>query len=203
MPLINQNEINFPDWCEVEYYNILELKTNEIYSLKKKSIKEKLFICEGECFLNLDEDKVKIFEKDTIDLTPFNIRSIETVSNSIIILVGGHWGDELGSADVFTLDRAENPFNEGDTANYDRNTYFDNHFHDFDEYWIIFKGSGTAVSEKIFYDVNAGDCVATKMGDHHDFPIVKEKIHGVYFETTLKGDKRLGHLWERSLKKIE
>jgi mannose-6-phosphate isomerase-like protein (cupin superfamily) len=51
--------------------------------------------------------------------------------------------------------------------------------------------------------VNAGDCIATKMGDHHDFPIVKEKIHGVYFETTLKGEKRLGHLWEKSLKKVE
>jgi quercetin dioxygenase-like cupin family protein len=203
MPLIKQNDINFPDWCEVEYYDILELKKNEIFSLNKKSTKEKLFICEGECILTLDENKTHVFEKDIIDLTRINIKSIEAVSNSVIILIGGHWGDELGNADVFTLDQAENPFNEGDPVDYNRNTYFDNHYHDFDEYWIIYKGSGTAVSENIFYDVNAGDCIATKMGDHHDFPIVKEKIHAVYFETTLKGEKRLGHLWEKSLNEVE
>ena len=40
-----------------------------------------------------------------------------------------------------------------------------------------------------------GDCVATGMGHHHDFPIVVEPVRAVFFETTMQGRKRRGHLW--------
>ena len=50
---------------------------------------------------------------------------------------------------------------------------FDCHFHDCDEYWILFAGRGIAVSEGKRYEVASGDCVATGMGHHHDFPIVQ------------------------------
>jgi len=67
--------------------------------------------------------------------------------------------------------------------------------HDCDEYWIILKGSGIAVSENVEYKFSAGDCIVTKAGDHHDIPIIYEEVFGVYFETTLIGKKRIGHLW--------
>jgi mannose-6-phosphate isomerase-like protein (cupin superfamily) len=44
----------------------------------------------------------------------------------------------------------------------------------------------------------SGDCVFTKAGDHHDFPIVYETIKGAWFETTLIGGKRKGHLWDHT-----
>ena len=98
------------------------------------------------------------------------------------------------------MKNSESPINIGDSVNYARRTNFDNHFHDCDECWIIFEGSGVAVSENIEYKFSAGDCILTKAGDHHDIPIVYEEISGVYFESTLKGKKRLGHLWNHTHK---
>ena len=72
------------------------------------------------------------------------------------------------------------------------------HYHDCDEYWILFEGSGIAASEGKLYEVSQGDCVATGMGHHHDFPRVFEPVKAVYFETTLEGKKRRGHLWNHT-----
>jgi mannose-6-phosphate isomerase-like protein (cupin superfamily) len=83
-------------------------------------------------------------------------------------------------------------------VSYRKETNFDSHYHDCDEYWIFFKGRGVAVSEGKHYEVAAGDCVATGMGHHHDFPLVYEPLEAVFFETTLEGQKRRGHLWEHT-----
>ena len=107
-------------------------------------------------------------------------------------------GGKIGSYAVFTLDKSAHPRNDGDPTPYARNTVFDQHYHDFDEYWIITKGRGRVVTEGQVYDVAPGDCVATGMGHHHDFPLVFEEITGIYFETTLQGQKRLGHLWNHT-----
>lgn len=67
-----------------------------------------------------------------------------------------------------------------------------------DKYWILFGGRGMAVSEGQFYEISVGNCLATRMGNHHDYPQVFETMRGVYFETTRKGQKRLGHLWNHT-----
>jgi len=81
---------------------------------------------------------------------------------------------------------------------YPKFTNFDSHYHDSDEYWIVFEGLGIAVTEDKSYKVGPGDCIATGMGHHHDFPQVFEPIRAVYFETTLEGLGRQGHLWEHT-----
>ncbi len=55
-----------------------------------------------------------------------------------------------------------------------------------------------AVSERKHYEVGPGDCLAIGMGHHHDLPIVTEPVRAVFFETTLEGQKRRGHLWEHT-----
>ena len=54
------------------------------------------------------------------------------------------------------------------------------------------------MSEGVTYDVGPGDCIATGMGFHHDFPRVREPVKAVYFETTMEGQKRRGHLWNHT-----
>jgi mannose-6-phosphate isomerase-like protein (cupin superfamily) len=83
-------------------------------------------------------------------------------------------------------------------VDYPKTTHFDSHYHDCDEYWILFQGRGIAVSEGKMYEVREGDCVATGMGHHHDLPRVIEPMKAVYFETTLEGQKRRGHLWNHT-----
>jgi len=110
----------------------------------------------------------------------------------------GRWGDETGGAGIFTVSKADNPSDRGDPIDYPKETNFDNHYHDCDEYWILFEGRGVAVSEGKRYEVGPGDCIVTGMGHHHDFPQVFEPVKAVYFETTIEGKKRRGHLWNHT-----
>src|SRR5690606_11814494 len=108
------------------------------------------------------------------------------------------WGDEVGGSGLFSVHKSDAPQDRGDPVSYPKETNFDRHYHDMDEYWIVFRGQGVAVSEGKHYEVEAGDCIATGMGHHHDFPLVFEPIRAVFFETTLEGEKRRGHLWEHT-----
>ena len=100
---------------------------------------------------------------------------------AVIIRIGGFWSEEIGTYGIFSLQKSSTPKNIGDSVLYERNTEFDNHFHDFDEYWIIFDGKGRAVSEGRFFEVTAGDCIATQKGDHHDFAEVHVDNPGCVF----------------------
>jgi len=73
--------------------------------------------------------------------------------------------------------------------------HFDDHFHDADEYWLIFEGRALVRSEGVEYEVGPGDVVCTKMGDNHDVVRVLEApLKGFYIEDELRGRKRPGHL---------
>ena len=54
------------------------------------------------------------------------------------------------------------------------------------------------VSEERHYTFESGDCIITGMQHHHDIPRVMESLDAVYFETTLHGKKRHGHLWDHT-----
>jgi mannose-6-phosphate isomerase-like protein (cupin superfamily) len=119
-------------------------------------------------------------------------------ADTILIRMCGHWGDKLGGSGLFAVAKSEHPQDKGDAVDYAKETNFDCHYHDCDEYWILFKGEGVAVSESKHYAVRAGDCVATGMGHHHDFPRVSERVEAVFFETTMQGQMRRGHLWNHT-----
>ena len=99
---------------------------------------------------------------------------------------------------MFTVEVSDSPENPGTKTNYYRNTVFENHYHDYDECWIVYKGGGVACNEGKLIEVRAGDCVVTGIGHHHDFPIVQEKVYAIALEPEATGDKRIGHLWEHT-----
>ncbi len=115
-----------------------------------------------------------------------------------LVRMCGRWGEQTGGSGLFEVRTSDSPQDRGDPVDYPKTTNFDRHYHDCDEYWIIFAGSGIAVSEEKFYQLHPGDCLATGMGHHHDFPRSGEPVKAVYFETTLEGQKRLGHLWNHT-----
>ena len=123
---------------------------------------------------------------------------LDVTETTTLIHMCGRWGEDTGGSGLFSVAAVENAQERGDPVSYPKNTTLDNHYHDCDEYWILFGGRGTAVSEGVHYEVGPGDCVATGMGFHHDFPQVTESVRAVYFETTMMGRKRGGHLWEHT-----
>lgn len=71
---------------------------------------------------------------------------------------------------------------------------FDCHYHDCNEYWLIFKGRAMVVSEGQEYYVKPGDIVCTKAGDEHDLIEIYEDLEAFWFEDETPADGRIGHL---------
>ena len=77
---------------------------------------------------------------------------------------------------------------------------FDCHFHDCDEYWLIYAGKAKVMSEGQEFYVQSGDIVCTRAGDEHDFIEVYETIEAFYFEEAAPRGSRIGHLHKDEVK---
>jgi mannose-6-phosphate isomerase-like protein (cupin superfamily) len=198
VPVFKSGKGLAPEWCELEYFEIVELPAGVSHTFERLGRKEKLIVGEGQCRVAFAGRTITADEGANLDLSradgPFKV--LEVFSGTTLIRMCGRWGDETGGSGIFTMEESNAPHDCGDPVDYPKATNFDSHYHDCDEYWIILGGRGIAVSEGKSYEVGPGDCVATGMGHHHDFPRVFEPVRGVYFETTLEGQKRLGHLWD-------
>ena len=71
---------------------------------------------------------------------------------------------------------------------------FDCHYHDFPEYWLIYKGKAKVMSEGKEYYVKAGDIVCTNAGVEHAVLEVYEALEGFWFEEPCPEGGRTGHL---------
>jgi len=200
MPVFKSGEGQAPDWCELEYFDIVELPVGATHTFDRVGAKEKLIVGNGQCRLSCGGEAVAAEEGTNVDLlSPDDQFEVtEVPSDATLIRMCGRWGDDLGGSGIFTSAPGGDGAERGTAIDYPKETGFDNHYHDCDEYWILFEGSGVAVSEGKHYEVGPGDCIATGMGYHHDFPKVHEPVKAVYFETTMEGEKRRGHLWEHT-----
>lgn len=194
MPLLHQGD-PMPPWSELHAYRIIRGAPGERIPLPIAGERQKLIIVDGRIRVRRDSDRV-VQARGQVDLPPGPGPILEFIDQGATVWMIGAWGDETGGSGVFVPQRSKDPGDRGDPVNYPKETNLDRHYHDCDEYWIIVNGSGVCVSEGRHYEVGPGDCVATRMGHHHDFPIVHEAVTAVYFETTLRGQKRRGHLWE-------
>jgi mannose-6-phosphate isomerase-like protein (cupin superfamily) len=71
---------------------------------------------------------------------------------------------------------------------------FDRHYHDCDEYWLVFEGRAVIEIDDERYSIEPGDIVCTEVGREHDFLQVFETVRGFWFEAVLKPGGRAGHL---------
>jgi mannose-6-phosphate isomerase-like protein (cupin superfamily) len=199
LPVIKPNG-SFPKWCEVRHYEIIRPSGEKPHRLPPKGPKQKLMMAEGACDLTIGNHTFRAVQGEQYDIAgadlSFEVRN--STEGAVLVRISGKWGEETGGSGFFEVVAAETPGNEGDPASYPRNTSFDNHYHDCDEYYILYEGSGTVVTEGKPYEVSAGDCVAIGKGHHHDFPMVKQPVKAVYFDTTMKGKMRSGHLWNHT-----
>lgn len=69
------------------------------------------------------------------------------------------------------------------------------HFHDADEYWLIYSGRAIVLSEGEEYELGPGDILCTRMGDEHDvLEVIEAPFECFYIEDELTGRQRPGHL---------
>lgn len=193
MPVLHGDMGDRPDWCELERYEITSLPSGGEFTWRASHERNKMVVVDGLC----RSGGHSLGRGRSLDV-PAGEHVITCDDAATWVLLGGHWGDDCGGAGIFTVARAEEPADIGDPVTYPKHTTFDRHYHDCDEYWILVSGRGTAVSEDVIHEVGPGDCVATRMGHHHDFSEVTEPVSAIFFETTMRGMKRRGHLWEHS-----
>jgi mannose-6-phosphate isomerase-like protein (cupin superfamily) len=188
-----------PKWCEMEYFETVSVPASGSHHFQRLGLREKLIVAQGKGMISVAGQKFSALEKSAFDLTTSgNFEVLEASEPLLLIRMCGRWEEPTGGAGLFEVRNSDSPKDHGDPGDYVKTTNFDRHYHDCDEYWIVFAGSGLAVSEGRFYQLNPGDCLATGMGHHHDFLNVREPVRAVYFETTLEGQKRLGHLWNHT-----
>ena len=194
MPLIRLHE-PFPDWCELRQFDIVALDPGGVLRLDAPDTpRDVVIVVRGTATLDdasLAEGSIAAPER-----YPATIAAGD--DGAVVVRMCGQWGDETGGIGLFGVREVPEPRDSGDPVDYPKRTAFDAHFHDCDEYWIIIEGRGVAVSEGTLYAVGPGDCIATGMGHHHDFPEAPEPVRAVFFETTMQGARRRGHLWEHT-----
>jgi mannose-6-phosphate isomerase-like protein (cupin superfamily) len=200
MPVFKSGQGFAPKWCEMKYFESILVPVGGRHTFSRIGLREKLIVARGKGTISVAGRKLPAAENAGFDLAAAggNFEVIETFEPLLLIRMCGDWGEPTGGSGLFEVQNSDSPKDQGDAVDYQKTTNFDRHYHDCDEYWIVLTGSGVAVSEGKFYELHRGDCLATGMGHHHDFPIVREPVRAVYFETTLQGRKRLGHLWNHT-----
>lgn len=74
------------------------------------------------------------------------------------------------------------------------NGRFDRHYHDCDEYWLVFAGRARAVVGTTEHEIGPGDIVCTPTGTDHDIVGVYETLEAFWFEAATPEGGRVGHL---------
>jgi len=199
MPVFKAGKGHAPAWCELEAFEIVDLKGDAVRSFLRETKKEELIVCRGSAVVTIGKVECTLMAGSKLDLAGAAAKeyTIRPYGGDVrICRLMGRW-KSVTSSGVFGAQTATPP--DFDTPySYRKTTGFDNHYHDCDEYWILFDGEATVASEGKLYNVGPGDSVATGMGWHHDVVSVKDgkPIQAIWFEGTLEGKKRVGHLWE-------
>jgi mannose-6-phosphate isomerase-like protein (cupin superfamily) len=199
MPILKAGDERVPEWCEMRRFELLALRRGEERALKKTTSKEELIVCRGSAVVRFSDVALTLPEGAKCDFDGPAVEAYTLAANgsdSVICRLQGTWAS-ITSSGLFSVETAAPRVGDTPYA-YRKTTAFDNHYHDCDEYWIVFEGEATVVSEGRHYDVGRGDCVATGMGLHHDVVAIRgdRPLRAVWFEGTLEGEKRCGHLWE-------
>ena len=199
MPLFRGGLAGAPAWCELKEYTIATLAPGESRDFPRRAARERVIVAggTGQVAFGGERHDARDGDKYPIPDEADGYTVVAGAEGATVVALSGAWGDETGGWGLFSVVEEDAP-ERGDPVEYPKRTRIDNHYHDCDEFYIILEGRGTVVSEGKHYQVGPGDCVATGMGHHHDFPLVESPVRAVFFETTLQGERRRGHLWNHT-----
>jgi mannose-6-phosphate isomerase-like protein (cupin superfamily) len=191
-----------PDWCELRSFEIIDLTADRTARRRRTESKERLLVVAGTVQVAGRNTSVVLKENQFLDLEAHadldNWTAHACAPTAHLVRLCGRWGNDVSGCGIFRVVSEEGPPNIGDPVAYPKKTRVDSHYYDCDEYWIVLEGRADVVVGNKTMPMGPGDCVTIGMGHHHDMPIVHEPVKAVFFETTLEGRKRIGHLWNHT-----
>jgi mannose-6-phosphate isomerase-like protein (cupin superfamily) len=189
-----------PRWCELADFKLFAFEGLKASELRRQTSRERLIVTAASLQITFAGRSQVFSERQFFDLPngvdEYALTPVRAGAHAVRLM--GTWGDELGGCGVFTARNEEKPRDQGDPVKYEKHTLVDSHYHDCDEYWIGLEGWGEAIVGENRIRFEAGECVPIRTGHHHDLPNAPEGIRAIFFETTLTGKKRVGHLWEHT-----
>lgn len=131
MPVFKSGRGLAPAWCEMQYFEIVELSKGTSHSFERIGKKEKLFVGKGRGRIVSAGQIMTANEGDVFELNTSReeFQVLEALADTTLIHLAGRWGEETGGCGVFTLDNCDLPQNLGDIVDYPRTTNFDHHYH--------------------------------------------------------------------------
>ena len=198
-PRILRQAQPFPDWCELRAFTTLHPGAAGVTVICSHP-RERILNTRGEVkIVQADQETILAqgaFHELDPQAGPATVTALSEDAEAMHL--SGNWTSPLGGCGVFTACDVASPSDKGDPVSYAKTTNVDRHYHDCDEYWIVLEGRATVVVADAFAELTPGDCLCIGMGRHHDMPHAPEPVRAVYFETTLSGAGRTGHLWEHT-----
>ena len=189
-----------PAWCELTGFRLVTFNDASPTGFRRQAARERLLVTASAVQVKFRGGSQVFSERQFFDLPEgadeYLVAPVRAGAQALLLM--GNWGDELGGCGIFTARNEESPQDRGDPVDYQKHTSIDSHYHDCDEYWIGLEGWGEAIVGGRLIRFGAGECVPIRTGHHHDLPNAPEGIRALFFETTLTGKKRVGHLWEHT-----
>ena len=105
MPVFRSGHGLAPQWCELEFFEIVRLAVGESHEFEWIGAKEKLIVGAGDCRIASAGGVGEVATKGAnLDLTEAGgtFRVTEVNRATILIRMCGHWGDRLGGSGLFT-----------------------------------------------------------------------------------------------------
>lgn len=191
-----------PGWCELRAFRVDRLALGETLTHDRTHPKERLLVTQGRCQLHSGGRSLVLRAGQFADLDTAAWSVTGNTEAVELLRLSGTWGTEIAGCGLWTVQNDAAPKdkcdNGGDPVPYPKRTSVDSHYHDYDEYWIVLEGAATAVVSGQMGRIAHGDCLATAAGHHHDVAEAHPVMRAAFFETTLVGRKRMGHLWEHT-----
>ena len=147
--------------------------------IEKTHPKQRLVVLSGEVQVESAVGRVTLHKRDYFDIPEggANLTNIGT-SMAEIGHVLGHWKNTIRNE--ICMFRPENPC--------------DYHYHDGDEYWVIFRGHFTLDYNGRKVPVGPGTLLAAGAGYEHGALAPEEVMNGIVMAMPLEGQERDGHL---------
>jgi mannose-6-phosphate isomerase-like protein (cupin superfamily) len=187
----------FPVWSDVKSFSWYDLTAGAEQRITAQGPRARLLVTAGGCQMRQGSRSQVLREGQFVALEPGEAVLAANAAAQAVVFEG-NWGEELGGCGVFRAENVAAPADRGDPVSYAKRTNIDAHFHDCQEFWLLLDGAATVVVDGQHLEMRPGDCLPIPMGAMHDMPDAPKPVTAVYFETTLRGRKRTGHLWQHT-----
>jgi mannose-6-phosphate isomerase-like protein (cupin superfamily) len=169
-----------PDNGHTPYWGTYQQSPDPTFrDLKPTTPRERIVVLHGEVSVESENGRHTLKRRDFVEIPQSGARVTNVgTSSAELARVAGRWTQVIRSE--ICLFRPDKPC--------------DYHYHDGDEYWMVFRGHFTLNYDGQEYEMKPGLMLAAGMGFEHGSTAPEEHFEAVVMAMGLSGAKRDGHL---------